>query len=113
MPRMMQPQLEEWLSSLSASERRVYLELATELDGLSPRLEGLLESIAFEILADMSHEQVVLKRLEDDRRAEIEEIASRAVWPKGTPTWAEVSGPPAPAPADPAADDTEVADGDV
>jgi hypothetical protein len=96
MPRVMQVPLDEWLSALSPAERRVHLALARDLSDVSPALSGLLRAVAAEIRADQWREEIVLRRLEDERRAEIEALSERAVWPKGTPSWAEVSGPEVP-----------------
>ena len=89
MTRTMRPPLEAWFSSLSPTERRVLARLPTEVDS-SELLGGLLTAIGFEILADVAREQAVLDRLEADHRAEVERLAAGAVWPNGTPTWAEL-----------------------
>jgi hypothetical protein len=89
MTRTMRPPLENWLSGLSPTERRVMARLAID-DGHSELMAGLLRAIGAEILADVAREADVIRQLEADHRAEVEAIAEHAVWPNGTPTWQEL-----------------------
>jgi hypothetical protein len=82
--RTMRPPLDAWLAALSPVERRVMARLAIE-DGHSELVSGLLRAIGAEILADVAREADVLRQLEADHTAYVEDVASRAVWPNGDP----------------------------
>jgi hypothetical protein len=83
MTRTMRPPLEAWLAGLSPTERRVLVRLA--LEDHSPLVAGLLRAVGAEILADEIREADVLRQLEADHTAYVEDVASRAVWPNGDP----------------------------
>src|SRR5664279_3572947 len=79
-------------SLLSASDRRIVLALVGE--SADPLLSRLLHAVATEVRHDQLVEDEMVRRLDAEHRAHVEEVARDAVWPNGTPTWAEVSGPP-------------------
>ena len=91
MTRTMRPALTAFLDGLSASDRRIVLALVGE--SADPFLNRLLHAVATEIRQDQLVEDEMVRRLEAEHRAHVEELAEGAVWPNGTPGWP--SGPAA------------------
>lgn len=72
--------LVRWLGSLSAIERRAFLQLAGD-DGGPVWLRGLATAIAAEITVDLVAEDMMVHRLEVERLAEIDAVAAGIDWP--------------------------------
>ena len=83
MARLMGKSLENYLGSLSRSDRQVLVTLSKMRD-VSSLLAGLLSAIALEVCADDVRERQVLWQLEADHRAEVERISQTVTWPDDT-----------------------------